>query len=182
MWVAVGLAVGLKPLPRDGLRCTFLSVGHGCATVIELPGGRTILYDAGSLSGGRSAERRIEGALWYRGISHLDAIVISHADIDHFNAVAGLLHTVPTGSLITARPFFDLLQQQAHEMCEAAAAANVPIQIVAAGDRLALGADVNAVVLHPRREFDSKKDNANSLTLAARVRGTAHSADRRYRG
>ncbi|MEX2287532.1 MAG: DNA internalization-related competence protein ComEC/Rec2 [Planctomycetaceae bacterium] len=171
LWIAVGLGSGLCPPPREGLRCTFLAVGHGCSTVIELPDGRTILYDAGSLSGGRSAQRRIEGALWNRGISRLDAIVISHADIDHFNGVSGLLRTLQTGCLITARPFLDFHQQQVQEMCEAAADANVPIRIIAAGDRLALDPEVNVVALHPRREFRSEKDNANSLALALEYAG-----------
>ena len=45
-WTALGLAVSY--IPRSSrLRCTFLSVGHGSAAVLELPSGKTLLYDAG---------------------------------------------------------------------------------------------------------------------------------------
>ena len=49
-WIAVGLALPVFwPRDTDRLRCTILSVGHGAAVVIELPGGKTLLYDAGRL-------------------------------------------------------------------------------------------------------------------------------------
>ncbi len=48
-WITVGFAVSAWPRPRDRLDCTFLSMGHGCAVLLELPSGRTMLYDAGQM-------------------------------------------------------------------------------------------------------------------------------------
>src|SRR5262249_51303223 len=49
-WAALGLAMPLvRPREANRLQCTFLSVGHGAAVVVELPGGKTLLYDVGRL-------------------------------------------------------------------------------------------------------------------------------------
>src|SRR5439155_24893291 len=80
-WSAIGLAAGLWPKSGgDRLDCTFLSVGHGCAVVLELPDGQTLLYDAGRLASPAGAARSVSGYLWSRGKTHIDAIVLSHAD------------------------------------------------------------------------------------------------------
>ena len=76
---------------RDGhgqrLSCTFLSMGHGTCVVLELPGSGTWLYDAGCLGDSRFSGDTISRFLWDRGISRLRGIVLSHADVDHYNAV-----------------------------------------------------------------------------------------------
>ena len=170
-WTIFGLSIGLMPVKRTGLRCTFLSVGHGCSVLVELPGGRNMLYDAGSLSDGHRARRTVEGALWERGLSRLDVVVVSHADIDHFNAVPGLLRTVPVGSLLVARPFLDFEQESVAELCRSASAAGVPIQIIRRGDRLRLDEAVTLQVLHPAGNGSTSDDNANSVVLLIEYAG-----------
>jgi competence protein ComEC len=171
VWMVVGLVLALIPPKRDGLRCTFLAVGHGCGVLVELPNGRTLLYDAGSLDGGRSAERRIEGALWDRKVTSLDAIVVSHADVDHFNGVPGLLESFRTANVLTSKLFLDFDQPPVREMCEAAYKWNVPIDLVSRGDRLTLDDNVQVEVVHPRGDFQSEHDNATSVVLAIRYAG-----------
>ncbi|MGA2257435.1 MAG: ComEC/Rec2 family competence protein, partial [Thermoguttaceae bacterium] len=82
-WTAAGVVIPWWTADRHALRCTFLSVGHGESIVLELPDGRTVLYDAGRLSAPTSCCRIISGYLWWRGITHIDAVVLSHADTDH---------------------------------------------------------------------------------------------------
>jgi competence protein ComEC len=64
-----------------------LSVAHGLATVVDLPSGQTLLYDAGQMAAPRAATRTIAECLWSRGLMHLDAVILSHADVDHYNAL-----------------------------------------------------------------------------------------------
>lgn len=164
MWSVVAISAGLLPARRDGLRCTFLSVGHGVGVLIELPDGRTILYDAGSLGDGNRATRTVQSALWARGHSRLDALVVSHADVDHFNGGPKLLRTVPVGRLYIAKPFLDFEQEPVVIMCDAAKAEGVPIQIVRAGDRLDVGEGVGLRILHPdAAEYEN--DNAASIVV-----------------
>jgi competence protein ComEC len=104
-WMLFGLAAGARPARRPGLRCTFLAVGHGGAVLLEFPNGRTLLYDAGALDNSRRAAQIVAGCLWSRGYSRLDALVVSHADLDHFNAVPELTDTLPVGCVLAPESF-----------------------------------------------------------------------------
>ena len=90
-WSALGLATSFAAQRHAGtLDCEFLSVGHGTAVVVRLPDGQTMLYDAGRLGSPSGAADAVAGYLWSRGITHLDAVVLSHADADHYNALPEL--------------------------------------------------------------------------------------------
>ena len=171
MWCVAGLAWGLPPSSNPGLRCTFLSVGHGVAILIELPNKQTLLYDAGSLEDGVRAQRVVESALLARGLTRIDALVISHADIDHFNAVPGLLENFPVGVVYLSPAFLDFHQSSVRKVCEAALQANVPLRLVWAGDRLKCGDDVSVEILLPPARGLSMDDNANSIVLSVHYAG-----------
>jgi competence protein ComEC len=62
-----------------------LDVGQGDATWVGLPGGRSVLIDAGPADENRdSGERVVEPALRAEGRGPLDAAILSHAHLDHF--------------------------------------------------------------------------------------------------
>jgi competence protein ComEC len=169
-WLCAGLAAGATRLPSDELRCTFLAVGHGGCTVLETPDGRTMLYDAGSLAGPEVTRRQIAPYLWHRGIRRIDEVILSHADLDHFNGLRDLLDRFTVGQVtcsptfgdktIPAVPFtLDLLRQR-----------GVPVRVVRAGDRLLAG-DVSQEVLHPPAMGPEGNENARSLVLQVRHAG-----------
>jgi competence protein ComEC len=101
-WTAIAFYLAM-PLPSSQsarpLEVTFASVGHGAAILIELPDGRNILYDSGRLGSPLSGARPIAALLWSHGITHLDAVVISHADSDHYNALPGTGNLKPHSHL-----------------------------------------------------------------------------------
>ncbi len=164
-WIVFGLFVGIVPSSKNELRCTFLSVGHGCAVLVEMPNGKTLLYDAGSIQDSKRAERAVENSFWEAGYRQLDAIVISHADIDHFNGVPGLLQKVPVGSLLVARPFLKFEQASVKHLCDSARREQVPIQLLSSNDKILLDESVSIKVLHPPAKWNSKQDNASSIAL-----------------
>jgi competence protein ComEC len=94
----------LLPRTNPPLVCHFVSVGHGLSVLVELPNGQALLYDAGRLGSPLAGVRPISAVLWQRGITHLDAIVISHADADHFNAIPGLLERFSVGAIYRTPP------------------------------------------------------------------------------
>src|SRR5262249_18491060 len=104
-WLAVGVAAQSLRLTPDGLRVTFLAVGHGGCTVLELPDGRVLLYDAGALAGPDVTRWRIAPFLWHRGVRRIDEVFLSHADLDHFNGLPSLLERFPV-SQVTLTPSF----------------------------------------------------------------------------
>ena len=164
-WTCVGLAWGLAPAEREVLKCTFLSVGHGCAIVLELPEGGTLVCDAGAFGAPGRAQDAVQNALWEAGRSRIDGLIVTHADTDHFNAVSRLAETVPIGGLFVSQPSLDFSQPSVAVLCENAAAAGIPIRIIHAGDRLRSDPEVEIEVLHPPPGPGDIEDNANSVVL-----------------
>jgi competence protein ComEC len=166
-WSAVGLATSLAwPRGQEGVACTFLSVGHGTAVVVELPDGQTLLYDAGRLGSPARAARVVSGYLWSRGITHLDAIVVSHADADHYNAVPALLGQISVGAVYVSPVMFEGRGRALSALRGAIAQSGVRLRAVWSGDVLRAAGDVRLEVLHPPRRGVLGSDNANSIVLA----------------
>ena len=170
-WIAVGFgAAGLRSHPHR-LDCTFLSVGHGEAIVLELPTGQTVLYDVGQFSAPVHAWQATAGFLWSRGLTHLDAVVLSHGDVDHYNGLPGLLERFSVGAVYISPVMWENQNAALHALRRAIDAAGVPIREVSAGRRLAAGPDCTMEVLHPPRHGVLGRENANSLVLAVEYRG-----------
>ncbi|HET6880172.1 MAG TPA: ComEC/Rec2 family competence protein [Pirellulales bacterium] len=171
-WTALGFIVPL--VERHGgprLECTFLSVGHGCAVLLELPGGEKVLYDAGRLGSPTAGARSVAGYLWRRGIRRLDAIVLSHADVDHYNAVPELLQKFRVG-VIYVTPAMLLDEGPAMQTLLASIReAGVPLRETWSGDRLRVRGDCLLEVWHPTNSGVLGSDNANSLVLNVEYRG-----------
>jgi competence protein ComEC len=165
LWVIAGLGWGLRSAGGESLRCTFLSVGHGAAILVECPNGDTLLYDVGSMQDGRIAERAVQETLWERRRHGVDALMVSHADTDHFNGAADLMKSLPVGTLLVSQQFLDFKQPAVSALCESTAAGGVPIQLVRDGDRLRLDDRVTVRVLHPPFGRPHSDDNANSIVL-----------------
>jgi len=164
-WTVLGLAIGLRSAPTDGLTCTALSVGHGGAILVEFPGGGTLLYDCGSMGGGTQTARSVRNLLWDRRRRGIDAVVLSHADADHFNALPDLLESVPVGAVLVPPRFFDFAQSDVEAVCAAIAKRKIPLRVLAEGDALEVGRGAAVRVLHPPSGFSDAHDNAHSLVL-----------------
>jgi competence protein ComEC len=96
---------------RDNLVLTCLDVGHGQAILAQLPGRVNILFDAGSLQRANVGGRVIAPFLDYSGISKIDAIVISHKDIDHINGIPEIVENCKVEHVYANDAFFDGIDQ-----------------------------------------------------------------------
>jgi competence protein ComEC len=171
LWIAIGFGASLWPRGGDRLDCTFLSMGHGCAVLLELPSGQTMLYDAGQMGEPRAAARAIAEFLWHRGRTRIDAVVLSHPDIDHYNALPGLLEKFRIGAVYVSPMMFEKANRAVAALRDAIDRSRVPLREVRAGDRLRVGGDCDVEVLHPSRVGVLGSDNANSVVLAVRHSG-----------
>lgn len=149
---------------EEELQVHFLSVGHGTSTVVQFPGGDVWIYDAGSLNSSRSATNAISAFLWEKGITRIDALVMSHADVDHFNAAPGLLERFRVGQVIFGPRMFlggdsslDVLESSIDRV-------DVKRRQLVAGDGFQ-NHGVTVRVLHPVKSAVTSSDNANSLVL-----------------
>jgi competence protein ComEC len=80
---------------RADLRVTFLSVGHGDSAVIEFPGSAVMVVDGGGLSATFDVgERIVAPYLGTRKIGEVDALVMSHAQFDHFGGLGFLVSDI----------------------------------------------------------------------------------------
>ncbi|MCK6482067.1 MAG: ComEC/Rec2 family competence protein, partial [Planctomycetes bacterium] len=164
-----GLAA-LPPLlspPRAGPAVLVMDVGHGLAVLAE-GGGRRVLFDAGG-RGARVAANGILPALRARGALALDALLLSHEDVDHYSAAREVLETVPVGLLVVNGEFGR--GAGAREVLAAAEREGVPVARAAAGDRLRWpGLEVR--VLHPPRGgWRGGGDNDGSLVVRVAMEG-----------
>ena len=166
VWTLGWLVVAAWPrTPEPGLTCTFLDVGHGEAIVVECPNGRTLLYDIGSMGDGRRAARAVQALLRERGTSRVDALVISHADSDHYNGGIDLVSQTPVGTALFSQHCLDFEQEGVPELFEELAQRGTALRMIQAGDRLHLDTDVVIEVLHPTPAIEDAHDNANSVVL-----------------
>jgi competence protein ComEC len=182
-WLCIGLVIaspfvsGSSPfrgfrqdLAEDELRCTFLAVGHGGCTVLEMPDGRTVLYDSGAMEGPDVTRRQIAPFIWRRGIRRIDEVILSHADLDHFNGLPALLDRFAVGQITSTPSFADKSTPGVRETLAAIERHGIPLRIVKAGEKLSAGT-VEIDVLHPPQNGPEGKENFRSLVLVIRHAG-----------
>jgi len=82
---------------RENLVITCLDVSHGQAILAQLPGKANVLFDAGSMHKSDIGRRIVAPFLDYNGINKIDAIIISHNDIDHINGIPEVVEHCEVG-------------------------------------------------------------------------------------
>jgi competence protein ComEC len=78
---------------RSELRVTHLNVGQGDAAVVEFPGAKTLLIDAGGTASGEfdTGEAIVGPFLRHRKILKLDYLLVSHPRIDHYGGMTSIV-------------------------------------------------------------------------------------------
>ncbi len=171
-WIAVGLTFPVQPpVEQRPLRCTFVALGHGLSVLVELPDGRAMLYDAGRMGPPAPAAQSISAVLWSRGVTRLDAVFLSHGDLDHYNALPELLGRFSVGKVYVSPMMYENPNPALDALRRAIEVSGVKQEEVWAGYRLAGGGPCNIEVLHPPRKGVLGNDNANSLVLAIEYAG-----------
>lgn len=176
IWIIVGIAGRpsanwLSTSNEPQLACTFISVGHGTCVIIECPDGKNLMYDAGCLGPPRYATRAISAFLWSQGITHLDAVFLSHADLDHFNAIPTLLERFNVGIVYMSSMMFRKESPAIRLLKRAIEDRSIPLQTIAAPKQLRISPSLVLTILHPPPEGTGGSDNANSLVLMVETAG-----------
>ena len=120
-WMCAGLLILLlghlgvlkwQRTHRGDLRLTCLDVGHGQAILAQLPGTRNVLFDAGSLYKRDIGSRIVVPFLDYAGIGKIDAIIISHGDVDHINGIPEIAGHCRIGHVYATDSFLAAAQEE----------------------------------------------------------------------
>lgn len=166
-WAAAPLIARRGP---PTLRVWMLAVGDGSGTVIELPDGRTILFDFGTRSG-FDAGRLAADFLRERGISAIDAVLVSHPDFDHYSAVPQIATSVPVRRVILNDQFaaWASAEPSAREFQRRLSEARVPVEITSGAGVLLDEAGVRIEILWPPGQAEQTLPSANDASTVVRI-------------
>lgn len=155
---------GIAGLRSHEARITFLDVGKGDAALIELPGGRTALIDAGE--GGEEGRfdmgrNVVAPYLWNKGVRAIDAVIVTHLHSDHLGGAIYILENFKVGTVIDngASDDSELYKKYARLIKEK----KVRRSVVGEGDMIELSPDGKFLVLSPREDSPFSDANASSL-------------------
>jgi competence protein ComEC len=175
------LALGVwTQLPADApavAEVNILAVGDGQCVLLNSPAGRSYIFDAGSRSRPDTAEMILLPFIRQQKLRWPGQAFVSHANTDHYNAIAPLSQTHAIGRLFI-NGYFDApdggdaqgqTSSSACNLLNALRRQNVEIVHVQAGEKIALDDRVSVEVLWPARPVESpssvKSANDSSLVL-----------------
>ena len=172
--VLLALPLSLSFIPEQRTRVSFPDVGQGDSTLIELPGGKTILIDGGGTRDNRFdiGRRVLAPFLWNRGIRRLDLVVLSHPHPDHMNGLIAILKkfevaAVWESGLDTDLPGHDAFSAMIRDR-------TIHQRLVSADDPPVMLGEAMISVLHPRRGFEAHDRQAyaaeNDRSLVIQVK------------
>jgi competence protein ComEC len=98
-WKPVCAALIVAPLGFTSLRhrphaepfLAVLDVGRGSCAYLEWPDGRNLMVDCGSLNSRDPGASIAAPYLWYRGVTQLDTLALTHTDADHVNGARSMI-------------------------------------------------------------------------------------------
>lgn len=133
------VAGSTTPPSRFHLTFTVLDVGHGDALLLELPGGERLLVDGGGSSNPSfdMGERVLVPALLERGVKKLDAVIVTHPDLDHIGGLPALVGSIRVEEIWQGRS--EGRSQRNRELHARARARGVRLRCLSTGDELLLG-------------------------------------------
>lgn len=134
----------------DILRTTFLDVGQGDATLLELPDGQTVLIDGGAAYERWDMGRMVVGPyLWDQGIRRIDHLVATHPQLDHVGGLAWIIQHFDirhywTNGVPRSEPFYQKLNEAVMEK-------QLVEQVAWTGESLVAGGPCQLHSLNPPR-------------------------------
>lgn len=181
------LILSYNPLRQPGTgEVAFLDIGQGDAILIRTPNGRHILVDGGgTLSFAKPGEewkkrrdpyevgrKTVVPLLKKRGVHTLDAVFITHLDMDHLGGLAAVIEEIPV-----SRIYFNGTMnssKEARQLFTAILARDIPLYQMNAGDSYLPDVYTRIVCLSPNGNegqlVPKKSQNAESIVFLLRMR------------
>ena len=168
------------------LRIDSIDVRDGSCHLIRTRSG-AILFDAGSLGSATLGSGTVVPALHALGVRRIDAIIVSHANFDHFSAVPEVIGAMGTRRILVSRDSLERASKSPRgsmaAMLRHAEEAGCAIAAIGQGDAFAVGSDMQLQVLWPPHEVEAQppaegrkrrrglSENARSITVLIEASG-----------
>lgn len=153
-------------------KLTLIDVGQGDSILLTTPSKKHILIDAGPLDKQDAGKDIIVPYLHYIGVLQLDALVITHPDLDHFGGAESILKSFPVKELWVTDCSRTEPKEAWLSALEQAADRNIPIRDISRGF-IWKESMFELKAVHPKPGI-CRETNEGSITL--RVKGLGHSA------
>ena len=150
---------------RRELRITHLNVGQGDAAVVELPGSKVLVLDAGGTATGEfdTGEAIVAPFLRARKILKIDYLVVSHAKIDHYGGMRSLVKEFAPHEFWSSPARGKTARFE--ELEEALEQADIKRVTLHAGERCRMIDAVELCALYPAPEQSDSDDRSLVLRL-----------------
>ena len=164
------LTLGFRQKNQVSITC--LDIGQGDGIVIQLPGGKTVMVDGGSSSKKNVASYQILPYLKNQGISVIDAMLISHTDLDHISGVQEILdlkekHLTALHIKNLLLPDWKAPETVYHELEEQAARCGISVLRLHQGQSLQFG-DACLEILSPESGVSGDDPNEEGVVMELR--------------
>ena len=155
---------------------TMFAVGDGSCYLLLLPG-HTLMFDCGSQQYFDITESSILPALKRMGVTKIDTLILSHADMDHYGGSLDLIDNVSVGRVFVPP---QLIDQAEHEPYSATAFLvdglvdrGVPPQAISRGwlEQLEESGEIKLDVLWPPADYEPRRVNDTSIVLRVNIAG-----------
>ena len=156
------------------LEITSIDVGQGDSFLIVTPEGKTLLLDSGGLLNGEHAnfdigEDVVSPFLWTSGITHLDAVAVSHPHVDHAGGMPSVIHNFQPRELWLA-PAGKV--QERMRLLEAAKKESTSIHVMEAGQTFTYGgARFEVLSPSPGADLGTKVKDDDAMVLRVSYEG-----------
>ena len=167
LWVAVSVSAWPLILSLSGrgtLRLHFIDVGQGDAIAIRTPASRWILVDTGPPTRRPGDPHPVVREMRRLGVGRLEALVLTHPDLDHIGGAMAVLGAVDVGEIVdpaipSGRPAYVTLLSSAESR-------GIPWRRALAGQTWTVdGVDVTVLAPEERPIAGDTEANASSVVM-----------------
>lgn len=148
-----------------------LDVGHGSMAALYCPNGKTYLFDAGTAGRMDAFHQVLRPFLRAKRLPGPEAVFISHANLDHYNALPDLLER-RAPRRVYLNEFFGRREDSSplvRELMDLLGKHNVEVVRLSRGQKVQLGPKTRVEVLWPPAAAESPELDINDSSLVLRV-------------
>ena len=172
--LVTGFLFPASPNHRPSL--TMLDVGHGSNFLLTDRSNHTVVYDCGSTGYSDPGKWITAPALWRRGTSTIDLLILSHSDLDHISGIRALSYRFSIRR-VWVSPSFDT-NAEGRTIMKHLTGMGIPVKTVSAGYTATVGRITLNVQSPPRSTqtvSPSSRWTPNESSLVVQATTEGHS-------